>query len=55
MKIIKGRVRCQYWPRAEPIEIEVPDDATEEQIEEALHEAAFDAARLDYWIEDDGQ
>jgi len=46
MKTITGKVRCQYWPRAETIEIEVPDDATEDQIEEALREVALDAAGL---------
>jgi len=50
---VTGKVRCQYWPRPEPIEVEMPDDATDEQIEEALREAAMEAAGLEYWIDND--
>ena len=50
MKTIKCQVRCQYWNRAEEFEIEVDDDATEEQIEEEMRDAAVELAHFNYWV-----
>ena len=47
--IITGGVRCQFWDRSEPIEVEVPDTATEEEIEEAIRDAALEMAKFEYW------
>lgn len=52
-RVIKGQVKCQYWDRPEPFEIVVPDDATEEEIEHELRDAAADAAGLDFWRDDE--
>lgn len=52
VKIIKCQVRCQYWDRPDSFEIEVPDDATEKQIEDEMREAALNAAGFDFWRED---
>ena len=51
-KTIKCQVRCQYWDRPESFEIEVADDATEDQIEEEMRNAAANVAGLDFWRED---
>lgn len=46
---IYGKMRCEYWSDATPIEIETPDDATEEEIEKELWEAAVEAAKIEVW------
>lgn len=53
MRIIKCGVHCQYWNSPINFEIEVDDNATEEEINEQLFEAAIQEASFDYWIEDD--
>ena len=53
MRIIKCGVRCQYWNSPINFEIEVDDNATEEEINEQLFEVAIQEASFDYWIEDD--
>jgi len=53
MKTIQCAVRCQYWNRAETFEIEVSDDATEDEIEEEMHSAAAELAHFSYWVEGD--
>ena len=52
MKTIKCKVRCQFWNRAEEFEIEVADDATEDQIEDEMREVALDVASFNFWIDD---
>lgn len=52
MTTIKCGVRCQYWNRSEEFDVEVPDDATEEEIEDAIREAAINYASFEFWRED---
>ncbi len=52
MKKIKCAVRCQYWNRPEEFEIQAPENATELEIENAMLEAALEAASLDFWRTD---
>ena len=52
MKTIKCKVRCQYWDRPEEFDIEVADDATEEEIEEEMRDAAANAAGFNFWRDD---
>ena len=52
MKTIKCGVRCKFWDGPESFEIEVPADATEDQIEELMREAAMNEAGFDFWRED---
>lgn len=53
MKTIKCQVRCTYWDRPEGFEVDVPDNATEDEIESAMRDAAADAAGFEFWREDD--
>jgi hypothetical protein len=48
---IKVGVRCPYWDRPEYVDIELPDDASEEEIEDAVREAALEQSKLEYWAE----
>jgi hypothetical protein len=48
---IKVGVRCQYWDRSESVEFEMPDEASEEEIENAAREAALEHAHFNWWIE----
>ena len=50
MKTLKCGVRCQYWNRPIEFEIEVSDDATEEEINEELQAIAMQEASFDCWI-----
>jgi hypothetical protein len=52
MKTVYGKVRCQYWNQADDIEAEVEDNATQEQIEAALREAAIEQAGFEFWETD---
>lgn len=51
MKTIKCKVRCQYWDRPEEFEVQVADDATPDQVEQAMLDAAIDAAGFEFWKE----
>ena len=50
MKITIG-VRCRYWDRPEFDEIEIPDDCSEQEAEEAALLAAMELANFDWWIQ----
>lgn len=45
-------MRCQYWRSKEEFEVVVPDDATEDQIEAEMLEAAIDAAGMEFWADE---
>lgn len=51
MMKIKVGVRCEYWNRPEYEEIEVADDATEDEIDAAMYEVAMAISKLEWWQE----
>ena len=55
MKTIKCGVNCQFWNQNLYFEIEVDDNATDEEIREQLVLAAIEEASLDCWIEEPDQ
>lgn len=52
MKTVYGRVSCEYWNQSRPIEADVEDDATPEQIEAALRDVAIERAGFEFWQTD---
>jgi len=50
---IKCAVRCEYWNSPEYFEIEVHEDATQDEIYGMIREAAYEIASVDYWIVED--
>lgn len=51
MKTLQVGVRCQYWDRPEFVNIEVADDASDEEIEREALEAAVQTAGFEFWID----
>ena len=49
---VKVGVQCEYWNRPEYEVIDLPDGATQEEIENAAKEVALEVSRLNWWIED---
>jgi len=52
MRIIRCGVRCQSWNEPRHFDVEVEDDATEEEIAEEIRSAANEEAGFDYRRED---
>ncbi len=53
MKTVYGKVSCEFRPTNSRIEAYVPDDATAEQIEAALRDAAIEHAGFEFWQTDE--
>lgn len=51
---IKIGVLCEYWTRSEYAVIDMPDNSTQEEIDEEARKVAFEVSRLDWWIEEQG-
>jgi hypothetical protein len=50
MKLRVG-IKCSGWERCEYVEIELPDSTPNDEAEEAMREAAIDAAGFEFWLD----
>ena len=50
MKVLKCAVRCDEWDRPKEFEVEVPEDATEDEVDEVVRAAAIEQSKLDFWL-----
>lgn len=53
MRTIKCGVRCEFWDHPKEFEVQVPEEAPEDQIETEILCAAIDAAKFEVWREDE--